>query len=436
MRALLLCLTSLCLLLLAAHSLRWGDMGRMTILLLCLGLLFSRQGWARWVLLAVLAWGVWLWIDVGLNLTQIRMIMGQPWLRLVLILGTVSGVTLLAAALMLHRAVGLWFSRGRRPGIAASLAFGLTFLLLAVAESRTSMPLLLLERFAPGWGMAQAWLHGLYAALLCGAMLDPVLHGRLRPRIWGLFSLVFFGQLALGLAGVENLLMTGALHLPVPALIIGGPLYRGGGLFMLILFTVSVLLAGAAWCSHLCYIGAWDDGCSRLLGRCPEQPARKPWRARAVTLALTIALALGLRLAGAPTSVALGLAVAFGLLGVGVMLLLSRRQGRMVHCTHWCPMGLVANLLGRLAPWRMRLPHDCTGCGACGRACRYGALRPEDIASGRPGISCTLCGDCVSTCPKKGLVYSLPGASPEVARAAFIVLIAALHATFLAVARI
>ncbi len=436
MRPLLLVLTPLCLMLLIAHGLRWGDMGRMAGLILCLGLLASRQGWARWVLLVVLAWGTWLWIDVSLNLAQVRMIIGQPWLRLVLILGGVCLLTLLTAALMLHRAAEDWFVKGRQPGIAQALAFGLTFLLLAVAESRTSLQLLLLERFAPGWGMAQVWLHGLYAALLCGAMLDPVMHRRLRPRIWGLFSVAFFGQLALGLIGVEKLLMTGALHLPVPALIVGGPLYRGGGLFMLILFTISVLLVGAAWCSHLCYIGAWDDACSRLAGRHPEQPGRQPWRARAVTLALTVLLALGLRLVGAPVGVALGLAAGFGILGVGVMLLLSRRQGRMVHCTHWCPMGLVANLLGRLTPWRMRLPRDCTGCGACGRVCRYGALRPEDITAGRPGISCTLCGDCVSTCPKKGLVYSLPGTPPHVARAAFIVLITTLYAAFLAVARI
>ena len=39
---------------------------------------------------------------------------------------------------------------------------------------------------------------------------------------------------------------------------------RGGGLFMAILFSASVLLVGPAWCSWLCYIGAWDDRVARL----------------------------------------------------------------------------------------------------------------------------------------------------------------------------
>ena len=45
--------------------------------------------------------------------------------------------------------------------------------------------------------------------------------------------------------------MTGKLHLPVPALIVAGPVYRGSVGFMLILFLCTILLVGPAWCSHL-----------------------------------------------------------------------------------------------------------------------------------------------------------------------------------------
>ena len=47
--------------------------------------------------------------------------------------------------------------------------------------------------------------------------------------MWLIFSIIFFTQLILGVAGVDKLLMTGKLHLPVPALIAAGPLYRAGG---------------------------------------------------------------------------------------------------------------------------------------------------------------------------------------------------------------
>ena len=147
--------------------------------------------------------------------------------------------------------------------------------------------------------------------------------------------------------------------------------------------------------------------------------------------------ALALRLAGASAGLAASLAALFGLAGVGVMLAASRRAGAMVHCTAFCPIGLLGNLLGRLTPWRMAIRRDtCTRCGACALACRYSALSQGDIEAGRPGLSCTLCGDCVAACPHRSMGYRLPGLSPQAARAAFLTLAAALHAVFLGVARI
>ena len=82
------------------------------------------------------------------------------------------------------------------------------------------------------------------------------------------------------------------------------------------------------------------------------------------------------------------------------MLGVSRRMGVMVHCTAWCPMGLVAGVLGKLSPWRLTIGAECTACGHCAKACRYDALRPEDLAAKRPGVSCSLCGDCLNRCPR------------------------------------
>jgi polyferredoxin len=232
--------------------------------------------------------------------------------------------------------------------------------------------------------------------------------------------------------------MTGRLHLPVPALIAAGPIFRGGGLFMAILFASTVLLVGPAWCSHLCYIGAWDDACSRRGPKTPRVLSPR-WSVggRLATLVLVCGGALALRGLGVSGAVAAFLAGGFGLLGVGVMLSASRRLGAMAHCTAYCPIGLVGNLLGRLVPWRMGISLDtCTRCGACARACRYSALTPQHIEAGRPGLSCTLCGDCVGACPHDSMRYRFPGLSPARARAAFLTLVAALHAVFLGVARI
>ena len=230
--------------------------------------------------------------------------------------------------------------------------------------------------------------------------------------------------------------MTGRLHLPVPALIAAGPAYRGHGLFMPLLFLAAALLAGPAWCSHLCYLGAWDDRCSRLLRRPPRPLPAWTRGAQPAALALTLGAALILRTVSAPTSVAAVLAVLFGLGGVAVMLAVSTRLGRMVHCTAYCPMGFLAAILGRLSPWRLRIATGCVQCGACSTVCRYGALEPDHLARGRPGPSCTLCGDCLAACPRSLLAYRFPGLSPRTARAAFLVTVLSLHAAFLGMARI
>jgi len=224
----------------------------------------------------------------------------------------------------------------------------------------------------------------------------------------------------------------------VPALIAAGPLFRGGGYFMAILFSSTILFVGPVWCSHLCYIGAWDDLCSRLGPNIPRVLSKR-WTlgARLFTLVLTCGGALTLRLLDVPGETAAWLAAGFGLVGVGVMVLISRRLGAMAHCTAFCPIGLIGNVLGKLIPWRVRINREtCTRCGTCARACRYSALTDLEIEAGRPGLSCTLCGDCVGACPHDSMHYRFPGLSPAAARAAFLTLVAVLHAAFLGVARI
>ena len=425
------------LVLLAAHFLRQGQAGLCGACLLLAGLAWTRRGYARFVLAAALAAGA---VDFGLTAAHLvaeRAASGQPWLRLVAILAGSLGLVLFAAAHLVARAGQRRFDQEPEKAGPKAAAALLTAGLLFATRRLVPLPILLADRFLPHSGPLEIAVLSLYAAWACGALADPALVRRLRPTLWGLFSFVFFLQLGLGLCGFERLLMTGVLHLPVPALIVAGPLYRGGGLFMLILFLSTVLLAGPAWCSHLCYIGAWDSAFAAH--RPPENPEalrRFVVRGRLATLGLTAGGALVLRLFGVGTAIAVWLAAGFGLAGVGVMAALSRRSGQMVHCAAYCPIGLVANVLGRIAPWRLRIGEGCKRCKACQQVCRYAALTDADFERGSPGLSCTLCGDCLSACAHDALGFAFPGLSLSAARAAFAALIASLHAVFLAVARI
>ena len=311
----------------------------------------------------------------------------------------------------------------------------LTAALLIVARQVASRPMLLADRFLPGSGWIEIALLSVYAGWLAGRLADLRTQAQARVRAWTLFSVVFFGQLALGLAGAERFLMTGKLHLPIPALIAAGPVYRGEGFFMLILFGVTILLVGPAWCSHLCYVGVWDHRASTARSRPRPMPRWRPW-AQLLGLALVLGTAIGLRLAGVSSPVAAWLAGVFGLGSVAVMVLWSRRQGVMTHCTTWCPIGLLAVTLGKLSPLRLRIRSGCTDCGACSLACRFDALRPEHIERRRPGLSCTLCGDCVRRCGTREIEYRLLGLRGDTARAVFVALVASLHAATLGLARI
>lgn len=104
--------------------------------------------------------------------------------------------------------------------------------LLSTVQVMPKNPLLIGERLFPHGGWTQVILAMLYGGWLCYKMQDRQERPKWRKRAWLLFSIVFFGQLALGIFADPIFLMTGKLHLPIPAVILAGPLYRFEGLFM------------------------------------------------------------------------------------------------------------------------------------------------------------------------------------------------------------
>lgn len=425
----------LCAWLMAAHFLRGGGWAAAAAFAgLPLIFLYRR----RWVLLAgrlALIGGAAAWLWIARGFAAERALAGQSAGRLWAILGAVAAVHLLAAWSLGGARLRRWFSERERTAPLAAAAFLLALGLLSAIQYGPRLRLLLLDRFFPGGGWAAALVLSMYAAWVAERLLDTPHIPRHRLRLWSLFSAVFFAQLILGLSGLERFLMTGKLHIPVPALIAAGPAYRGEGFFMVILFLVTIVFVGPAWCSHLCYIGAWDNAFSRLRRRPKPFPRWVP-RLRWVSLALVLGAAFGLRALGLGTPVAAGLAIAFGLAGVALMALLSRRLGWMAHCTGYCPIGALAATLGKLNPFRLRIGQACTECNLCITACRYGALDLQHIRDRAPGPTCTLCGDCLASCKGMFIHFAFPGLSPKAARGLFVALISALHAVFLGVARI
>ena len=320
----------------------------------------------------------------------------------------------------------------KRTGLVAG---GLVAALLGIVQWNVRPPMLLAERYWTGAGWVEVVLLAIYAGWLYRWMADPSGHPLARRWLWRFFSLVFYGQLILGMLGVERCLMTGKLHFPIPALIAVGPLYRGGGYFMLGLFLMTLLLVGPAWCSHLCYLGSWDDFFATRRRR-PALLARwVPW-ARLGWATVVLGGAWWLGRLGVSTMYAIVGAAALGLVGVALMLSVSRKLGLMFHCTLFCPIHAVATILGRINPFRLEVGGGCTQCGVCTLHCRYDALRPHHLERGKVGLSCTLCGDCLQSCRDGHLTYRFPGMGPVRSRELFLVLVVVLHGVFLGLARI
>jgi polyferredoxin len=137
--------------------------------------------------------------------------------------------------------------------------------------------------------------------------------------------------------------MTWKLHLPIPMMILSGPLYRVQLSVMTLLFISTVLLTGPVWCSHLCYFGAFDNLSSA--GKTHKGKLRHKRTIKATLLLLIIASTILMRWFNIQVLITTLIAIGFAVIGIFVMVVYSHKKRKMVHCTGYCPIGTVVNIL-------------------------------------------------------------------------------------------
>ncbi len=312
--------------------------------------------------------------------------------------------------------------------------FIFTFTLLAFVQIKLERPIILAERFIHGAGWIEIFLISLYGAIVGFRMQDPAKVPAWRKATWTIFSVVFFGQLAIGLAGADNFLMTGKLHLPIPMMIVAGPVYRGEISVMTILFISTIILTGPAWCSHFCYFGAIDGLASS--GKTSREILKHKAAIKSTILVIVVGTAIALRWFKISHPVTTLIAAGFGAAGIIIIAFLSSRSGKMVHCIMYCPIGTIVSIFKKINPFRMYIDSSCTLCMKCTRYCKYDALNPSDIGRMKPAITCTLCGDCLAACHHNSIKYRFLKMTPDSARRLYLVLTISIHAACIALARI
>lgn len=284
-----------------------------------------------------------------------------------------------------------------------------------------------------GGGWIEIFLIACYGGFVSYKMLDPKQAPKWRIISWVIFSFVFFSQLILGIFLTHVFLMTGKLHLPIPVMILAGPLYRSELSVMTILFISTIILTGPAWCSHLCYFGAIDGAFANKGTSRGKLKNKIPVKITMILLVVFVTLLL--RWLKVDPLISLITGVIFGAGGIVITILFSRKLGKMIHCTLYCPIGSIVNYFRYINPFRLRISQTCSFCMACSEVCRYDALSLADITLKKPDQTCTLCGDCLSVCHTNAIHYKLFKFNPVISRKIYLFLTVSLHSIFLALAK-
>ena len=105
----LLALPVLALLLLAAHFVHAGLWPVAAACIAAIPLIWLRKAWAARLLQALLACGAIEWVLTATTIAQLRIAHQQPYMRMLLILGSVAAFTVLAALAFQHPALARRF---------------------------------------------------------------------------------------------------------------------------------------------------------------------------------------------------------------------------------------------------------------------------------------------------------------------------------------
>jgi len=100
------------------------------------------------------------------------------------------------------------------------------------------------------------------------------------------------------------------------------------------------------------------------------------------------------------------------LLWVAALLIFEMSYSRRAWCRYFCPVGVSYQLIGLLAPLRMKWEKEnCSNCKRCQSVCLVPHVLTDSINQGKSeyvnASDCTRCGLCVDICDDEALCYGV-----------------------------
>lgn len=164
---------------------------------------------------------------------------------------------------------------------------------------------------------------GVYAAVLAERMVNARRHAKVRRFYWRLYSLLFIGQLVMGLVISSAWLAGAAPRLPHPFFMFLQNMGQGGAPHLVFLWAISIILTGPAFCAHLCWMGSWDQ----FAAGTKKRPSLAPsWRIRLGWAVIVMGTGLAL-ISFAPAKAAATFGFVWTLGALFIMVIVSRRRG-------------------------------------------------------------------------------------------------------------
>lgn len=310
--------------------------------------------------------------------------------------------------------------------------------ILLLAREMSSLKILLLDRFFDYGGFLQIIAASFLSVYIFKNLMKDENYISFRKRMWIAFSITFFLQLFAGILISNNFLLTGALHFPIPFMIISGGIWKGELNFMIILFAVTILISGGAWCSHLCYFGGMDFFASGKSARSKpiKMSRKKQWFIKLSILFMILLGTIILKQINTPIFIVFIIIFSIFAIELFVITILSRKKSKMIHCAFFCPIGTITSIAKYINPRRLVINNRCTSCMSCTMYCKYSAIKPGEIKLKKMDYSCTHCGDCSSICKNKAIEYKIFNLNSQTSKKLNMAIIAILYTVFIFIAMV